>query len=288
MKVLNYATPDVLRVEPSDSIDRAIQLMEDRGIHHLVVTDGGRAVGMISDRDILVSTGWMFAFERRGGSRAAGVSGPTRVEQIMSRPIVALSPAGSAGDAAAAMIEHKIGAVPIMREGELHGIVTETDLLRWLDELAFGDNEADQLLAGEVRDLMPARLISVGPDVPLEEVIDIFRRFHVRHVPVATTARTLVGMISDRDVRRALGWASVRDSQAQAAGRLPEAQAPETAADVMHSDVRTIEQGARLRAALRRMLELRVHALPVVDGDRLVGIVTMTDFIRLIAREELL
>jgi CBS domain-containing protein len=211
-----------------------------------------------------------------------------RVEQIMSRPIVALSPSSSAAEAARVLVEHKIGAAPIVRDGQLCGIVTETDLLSWLDELAFGNNEADRLLAVEVRDFMPVRLISVAPDVPIEEVIDIFRRFHVRHVPVAATARTLVGMISDRDVLRALGWASVRDFQAQAAGRLPDAETPATAADIMHTDMRTIDHTARLRTALRRMLEMRVHSLPVLDGDRLVGIVTMTDFTKAIAREDLL
>ena len=51
MNVMNYATRDVPAIAPSESIDRAIKLMEERGVHHLVVCRNGRVVGMISDRD---------------------------------------------------------------------------------------------------------------------------------------------------------------------------------------------------------------------------------------------
>lgn len=290
MKALNYATRDVLTVAPADSIDRAINLMEERDVHHLVVVQDDRPVGILSDRDILISTGWMLGVERRvQGSRGrVATVGPTRVEQIMTRPVVMLPESGTAREAAALMLNRKIGAVPVLQGERLAGIVTETDLLRWLEELALGDTAAQRLLARDVRQLMPPRIISVAPEVPLEEVVDIFRRFRVRHVPVTGRGRVLLGIISDRDVRRVLAWASVRDMQADAAGRVARETPPETAAEIMHTEIRTVSPAAPLRQAVRSMLEHRIHSLPVVEADSILGVITATDFTRAIAREDLL
>jgi CBS domain-containing protein len=233
----------------------------------------------------------MFAVERRAGAgrgRAAKVVGPTRVEQIMARPVVSLDSSGSAREAARTMLARKISALPILRDDEVLGLVTESNLLRWLDELDFASTSAGRLLARPVSERMPARIISVAPEVPLEDVIDIFRRLHVRHVPVAGRGRMLVGIISDRDVRRALGWSSARDMLAEAEGRLAETAPPATAADIMQTEVATVTAAEPLRIALQRMLERRIHSLPVVEGPKLVGIITMTDFTKLIAREDLL
>ena len=79
MNVMNYATLDVVTIAPSASIDRGISLMEEHGIHHLVVVQDGRVIGMVSDRDILISTGWMLSVERRTvavGTEKGHVIGP--------------------------------------------------------------------------------------------------------------------------------------------------------------------------------------------------------------------
>lgn len=286
MNVMNYATRDVPAIGPSESIDRAIKLMEERGVHHLVVCRNGRVVGMISDRDVLISTAWMFS-EERAVNRGAGrvVLGPTRVEQIMSRSVACLNQASSARVAAYIMLNERIGAIPIVGDDTLVALVTETDLLHWLSEL---DTRADHLLGRRVGDLMPARVISVGPDAQVENVISIFRIFRVRHVPVTAPEGSLAGIISDRDVRRALAWSRTRDMQADAERRISDAEEPATAEDIMQEKVETITPDEPLRSALRRMLDLRIYSLPGVEGRKVVGIITMTDFTKAIAREELL
>jgi CBS domain-containing protein len=105
-------------------------------------------------------------------------------------------------------------------------------------------------------------------------------------VPVVTNG-VVKGIISDRDVRRALGWAFVRDAQAEAEGNLMESE-PQSAAEVMQTPVLTISSSATLRQALRLMVDRRIHCLPVVENARLVGMITQTDLIRAIALERLL
>jgi CBS domain-containing protein len=200
--------------------------------------------------------------------------GPTQVDRIMSRPVLGLAETDSASDAAILMTQRKISAVPVLHGGRLLGLVTETDLVHGLDQVACSANAADRLLSSEVRQLMRPHVMTVGPNAPLSEVIHLFGRYHIHHVPVAVQ-KMLLGIISDRDVRRALGWSSVCDMQAEAEGHLPGSELPAEAAEIMHRHVVTIA-------------ERNIHSLPVVDAEELVGIITRTDFLKAIVRQELL
>lgn len=286
MNIMNFVTRHVATVAPSDTIDRAISVMETKGIHHLPVLSDDRLVGMLSDRDILVSTGWMLNCERQvSDALGNGVIGPTRVEQIMSRPAVSLTNADSAQEAATLMTIRKISAVPVLGEGRLVGMVTETDLVRWLRELATANNAADRLLSAPVSSRMRTTVVTASPDDPLSDIVDTFRSCRFRHVPV-TVGQRLVGMISDRDLRRALGWTSVRSLQAARAGEPVEI--PRRAADIMQTNLITTAPKTPLCDALSEMIYHQVHSLPVVDDFRLVGILTVTDYVKAVARDDLL
>lgn len=288
MNVTNYCTSKVLTVTPRDSIDKAITLMEDHGVHHLVVTVDGRLAGMLSDRDILISTGWMLEVERRTDrDRRESVVGPTRVGQIMARSLAGLDNTAGAAEAATLMVTLKIGALPIVRDQCIVGILTESDLVGWLCALSVPGTKIDNFLQSGVRKYMCAPVISARPDTPLADVVSLFRRHRIRHIPVMVN-HSLKGIISDRDVRRLLGWSTVEDMKAQAQGRLPESEPPDIVSAVMQTEVLTIHDQATVRDAARRMTDHRIHALPVVADRKAVGIITQSDLVRAIAVEELL
>ncbi len=286
MNILNYATRDVVVVAPDDSIDKAISLMEEHEVHHLVVLEADRVIGMLSDRDVLLTTGWMLAAERNfdpvGRDR---VVGPTEVRQIMTHTPIRATHADSARDAAALMLEFKVGALPIVRDGALAAIVSESDLIRWLVDLALPGSAAAEFLDSPVGDHMRARVIFVTPQACLSDIVDILRRYRIRHVPVVQDAR-LVGIISDRDVRRAMGWTNVREGQRAYAGG--DAAPPRLARDVMSSEVCSVQSQSTMRAGIELMLKARIHCLPVVDTSHLAGIVTQSDYLKAIAHQGLL
>lgn len=287
MKVMNYATRQVVTVSPRDSIDRAISMMEEHGFHHLVVAEHDRIVGLVSDRDILISTGWMLTVERRPGEEHHKTTvGPTRIEQIMSHPVRHVSPDESAKAASLQMIEHRIGALVVLTEGRLVGILTETDLLKSLDLLGDNDQAAGRLLERPVRELMQARVVTVTPRAPLSQVVDIFRKRRIRHAVVAVDG-TVLGIISDRDVRRALGWSSMHDMMADVRHHIDHDE-PKTAHAIMSAEVATTSQEATVRTAIRDMLRRNIHSIVVTEQDRLIGIITQTDIVRAIAREDVL
>lgn len=286
MNIMNYATQQVVTVNPGDSIDEAIVLMEEHGFHHLVVRSEGQVCGMLSDRDVLISTGWMLAVERglpQGQQRSP--VGPAKVEQIMSRPVVCLSNRHTAREAAIRFVQDKHGALPVEQDGHLVGIVTETDLLKALADAATPGNPAGEFLAMNVGALMRQEVVTATPQTTIVDIIRSFQQHHIRHVPVTVDQR-LVGLISDRDVRRALGWVHVRDIRAAEKGE--SFAGLHLAREIMQAHPHTIVPDASLYQALNFMLSHQIRALPVVQGERLVGIVTESDYVRAIADRELL
>ena len=98
------------------SAEAAWQLMTAAGIHHLVVIDNARVVGVISQRDL-------------GGTRGGALRADKRVSELMTSSVVFASPETTIQRAAGLMRGHVIGCLPVMAHEELVGIVTITDVL---------------------------------------------------------------------------------------------------------------------------------------------------------------
>ena len=130
-----------------------------------------------------------------------------------------------------------------------------------------------------VEDAMTADVESVRPEESLQVLRDLMYELNVRHIPVVNEEGELAGLVSHRDLLR------------HALVEQPEEPVPEvedalerlTAADVMVPEVETITADVDVREAAQIMFERKYGCLPVVEGNRLVGIITEADFVRLIA-----
>ena len=130
MKLTDIATNNPVTIHFTDSLNKVIVLMEEYGIHHLPVVDNGLPVGMVSDRDLLSSVGWLSSHDRVTGFDRAGIVGPTRVTDVMSRPVHALHADASVQEGARKLLEERIGSVVLVANNKLIGIVTEKDYLQ--------------------------------------------------------------------------------------------------------------------------------------------------------------
>jgi CBS domain-containing protein len=130
-----------------------------------------------------------------------------------------------------------------------------------------------------VRDAMSTSLVTVGPHAKLREVHACLADGRIRHLPVVDEGGRVIGMITHRDLTsRALGpisWLGHDEVERQ----LDEIEAGET----MTTPVVTVAPDVPLDEAARRMLDAPVDALPVVEGGRLVGLLTEGDFVRIAA-----
>ena len=129
MRVRELMTGALITVRPDTPVLDARHLMVQQRIRHLLVTsEGGQLLGIVTDRDIRLNL----------PSQATSLSvwelnhllTKLTVGKVMTESVVTVGPDREARDAAQLMLDHTIGALPVVDGGQLIGIVTETDLLR--------------------------------------------------------------------------------------------------------------------------------------------------------------
>lgn len=111
------------------------------------------------------------------------------------REVYSVAPEATVLDALRMMADHNIGALLVMSDDTVVGIVSERDCVRKVD-LAGKSAKNTQ-----VRDIMTGDLITVDCDQPLEECMSLMIDKNIRHLPVYDSGR-LVGLLSVRDVLR--------------------------------------------------------------------------------------
>ena len=109
-------TQPVVTADGGDSLHRIAELMRDRNVGSVVVCEGGRPVGVITDRDLALAV------------VADGVDWESRAGEHASRPLVTGDVEMEISEAVALMIEHRIRRLPVTDSEELAGIVTIDDL----------------------------------------------------------------------------------------------------------------------------------------------------------------
>ncbi len=114
----------------------------------------------------------------------------------------------------------------------------------------------------------------------IADAVDILQSMPIRHLPVVDEDGSLVGMLSDRDL-----GPMMRNSTNGAEAPLD--LSSRTVADFMSGDVVSVDIEADVTEAVEKILEERVGAVPVIDGDgQVVGIVSYVDILRALAARE--
>ncbi len=116
MRLQDLMKRSVETITPKQTADDAFERMRLRRIRHLVVMDGKKVSGVVSQRDI---------------ADEAGRAGRT-VRDVMSSPAVTAEPDTTVREAANQLRGHTLGCLPVLEDGKLVGIVTITDLLELL------------------------------------------------------------------------------------------------------------------------------------------------------------
>jgi len=132
-------TQAVVTAEASDTLERVAELMRDRNVGSVVVCEGGRPVGVITDRDLALAVG------------ADGVDVAADAGGYASRPLVTGDAEMDIEEAVALMIQHRIRRLPVTDQDDLAGIVTIDDLAVRAGDLA----TAQQITAEVAKAALP-------------------------------------------------------------------------------------------------------------------------------------
>jgi acetoin utilization protein AcuB len=118
--VRDWMSPHVIAVTRDATAAEAYKLMSERHVRHLPVVEFGHLLGVISLGDLR-------EVQAPGGTETAD---HVRAHAMMQSAVVVAHPDETLAVAAKRMLEHKVGCLPVVIDGKVAGMITETDMLR--------------------------------------------------------------------------------------------------------------------------------------------------------------
>ena len=128
------------------------------------------------------------------------------------------------------------------------------------------------MLVGE---RMSHPVITIPPDMPIVDVLNLMKREHIRRTPVIKNGK-LVGIVSDKDLLNA----SPSPATSLSVWEMNYLLSKITIKDVMTRKVLTVTEDMPIEQAARIMVDNKIGGLPVLRGDQVVGIITETDLFK--------
>ena len=118
--ILGDKDPNVLSIEAGASVFEAVQEMVGANVGSLLVTDGGEIVGIVTERDYL-----------RRVTLEGRTDKDTAVGEIMTAPLVVVTPDTDIDECMAIMTDRRIRHLPVVRDGDVVGVVSIGDLVKF-------------------------------------------------------------------------------------------------------------------------------------------------------------
>ena len=270
MQISDVMTHSVIAAPPGMSLALAQRLMDEHRIRHLPVVQEGQLAGLVSDRDLRqalpspTTTLTQAEFTYKMGTLA--------IATCMTRDVLTVPPEADLVQGMRQLLAGPYGCAPVLTGGQLVGIVTAIDGLRgFLMDI------------GCVAARMPIRAhmqyapLTGRQDDLVSQAQHRMQSADVRHLPIVAADGTLLGLLSDRDLRQAGASTLPPLSRYEA----PLLLMTMLVKDIMRTDVTTVGGETTLADAGQLLLEHKIGCLPVLHHDRtLVGMVTVTDLLR--------
>jgi CBS domain-containing protein len=152
MNVEELMIKNVVTVHPETPVEKAVRTMNTHEIGCLIVSENGKPIGIVTERDLLKRV-------LEQGKRPKTI----KVAEIMSQPVIYGNPSMELEDAARLMFRKKVKKLPIIKDGELVGLITLTDLARIA--------HTDQKMMSIVKELKEGGWL---PPKRMENIIDLY------------------------------------------------------------------------------------------------------------------
>ncbi len=257
MKVKEIMTTKIITVDKDDSLKLVLDLMKKYEITKIPVTEEKKFFGLVTDNVIAYKLG---SIRKRGitASRLHASSVTEKEVQVISPEEEVKNILKSVGEPGPTML-------PVVEKEKLIGVVTKADLL----PLVTNKNQ--------LHSIMQKKVYTVNLDDRIVHARRIMITNNIARLPVLEEKK-LVGVISDVEI--ALAFASLKKSFSL--GRQKHRLDELLVKDVMRSPVVWSNPSMSIYDAAQLMLKRNIGALPLIENDKLVGMVTRTDLLKTI------
>jgi PAS domain S-box-containing protein len=243
LNVGDVMSNEVATICPDEIVISAAKIMSDKKISCLVVMDQGNVAGIITETDVL----------RRVGHKGKDIY-RIKLGRIMSSPVEYVPPDLSVLEASKIMGAKYIKRLPILKDGKLVGIVTQTDLVRALT--SYG-------LWRDISEIMSRDISGIQRDATVAEAVEIMTSRKISCI-IVMNGDDVVGVLTEKDL---LG-------RVVALQRDP---ANTRVEEVMSFPVTSVPPTLSVFSASKIMEEMNIRRLVVKKDKRLCGVVTQTD-----------
>lgn len=271
--VRSWMSSPVITVTPETSLTEARRIIDERHIRALPVMKEGRLAGIVTKRGLLRLD--LSILGNESWNQNVNLNEET-VGEIMTAKPITLLPETLIPKAARIMLENKITALPVLENEKLVGILTNSDLLRFI--LAEYSGLKKSIL---VKHYMTDEVVTIEKDTSLLESHRLMGTKRIRSLPVMQ-GESLVGLVTRTDLMSSdPSRLASRNNQEISLKILTQ-----PVEKVMTTNVLTISPEAELTEAAQLMLDHKIHALPVVDEKKkMVGIITESDLFLMVVQK---
>jgi len=265
MQIKNLMSEDIITIDKDQNLSDALKLLRKHNVSRLPVTNNKELVGIISERDIADKLG-SSKYESMPASRL-------HISSVMVKDVFTVPETMQLDEVARLMLENGIGSVPVMNDDKMVGIVSKADFVTLAVGIAF-----DKIT---VKEIMTKDLTVVLPTERLVHARRQMKEYHVGRLPVVDDEK-LAGMVTSKDLMRAF-----IDFRKKVPEKYQKSQIKEVLVeDIMSSNPTFTSKDTTISEVAKIMMETGYNGLPVVEGEKVVGIITQTDILRLIEKLE--
>ncbi|MGQ9530010.1 MAG: CBS domain-containing protein [Candidatus Bathycorpusculaceae bacterium] len=272
-EIMHIAKSPVVTMAPTTPIYDAIRIMSKEGFRRIPIANPGTKAleGIITATDIIDYLGGGKKFEiiqqKHGGNFFKAINEPVRL--TMTKNVVSVKTSSKIGEAISLMKEKNLGGLPVVdEENRVRAIITERDIANMF---------ADRMSGVKVAELMSEKVVTALPKMTIFEAEKTMTIQGFRRLPIVSDGK-IMGIITAMDIIRFFGSGKVF-AFLQSGNIIQVLNTP--AIEIATKEVATIEPSADVGRAAKIMREKNVGALPVVEKDRLVGILTERDFFKI-------
>ncbi|MEM3783719.1 MAG: CBS domain-containing protein [Candidatus Bathyarchaeia archaeon] len=273
-EILHIAKSPVITMAPTTLIYDAVKMMAKEGFRRIPIADPGTKTlaGIVTATDVVDYLGGGKKFEiiqqKFDGNVFKAINEPVKL--IMTQKVFSVKTSAKISEAIHLMKEKNVGGLPVVdEENHVRAIVTERDIAHMF---------ADRISGVKVSQLMTEKVITALPKTTIFEAEKTMITQGFRRLPIVTDGK-VVGIITAMDIIRFFGSGEIfKHLQSGAITQVLNTPALEIATKT----VTTIEPEADVGQAAKIMREKNLGALPVVQNEKLVGIITERDFFKII------